>query len=100
MGCPGHATLFTQRTTALLHTDERIGHDPGARRLMSRRLLLLIPREWSTVHVCCSSPEPAPQWRTFHVYPVVCLGRDEGTEMLLGRRERPYSSLQSSCTRR
>ena len=34
------------------------------------------------------------------MYPVVCIGRYEGTERLRGRRERTYSSLPSSSTRR
>ncbi len=34
------------------------------------------------------------------VYPIVCIGRYEGTDMFLGRRERTYRSLQSSFTRR
>ena len=89
------------RTTASRNADARIGHDPCALRLMRhRRLLLLIPREWSTVHVCCSSPEPDPHWNTLHVYPVVCRGRYEGTARFLGRRERTYSSRPSSFTRR
>src|SRR5215468_2218255 len=64
------------------------------------RLLLGIQRELPMVHVCCSAPEPDPNWRTWHVYPVVCLGRYEGTEKFLGRRERTYNSLHSSFTRR
>ena len=34
------------------------------------------------------------------MHPVVCIGRYEGTERLRGRRERTYSSLPSSSTRR
>jgi hypothetical protein len=36
----------------------------------------------------------------FHVYPVGCIGRYEGTHKVLGRREHRYYSLPSSCTRR
>jgi hypothetical protein len=50
--------------------------------------------------VCGASPEPEPHWRTVNVHPVVGLGRYEGTEMFLGRREHMESSLQSSCLRR
>src|SRR2546428_13806278 len=64
------------------------------------RLLLLRQRESPMVYVCCSSPEPEPNWRTFDVHPVVCIGRYEDTDRFLGRRERTHSSLQSSFTRR
>src|SRR5437870_12673560 len=64
------------------------------------RLLLRIQRESPMVYVCCSSPEPDSNWRTFDVHPVVCIGRYEGTERFLGRSERTHRSLQSSCTRR
>src|SRR2546426_6804242 len=64
------------------------------------RLLLRRQRESPMVYGCCSSPEPDSTWRTFDVHPVVCIGRYEGTDMFLGRRERTHRSLQSSFTRR
>ena len=71
LGGPGHAPLSTRRTTASRNADERLGPSPCARRLIRHhRRLLLRPREWSTVHVGCSSPEPEPTWSTWHVYPV------------------------------
>jgi len=39
------------------------------------------------MHVGGPSPEPGPHWRTPVVQPLLCLGRYEGTDMFLGRRE-------------
>jgi hypothetical protein len=90
-----------QRTPASRHADARSGPSPSALRLLRHlRVRLRIQREVSTVHGGCSSPEPAPPWRTLHVYPVVGRGRDEGPEMLLGRRARTSSSRQASFPRR
>ncbi len=63
---------------------------------LMRHLLLRLWRELLPVDVCRSSPEPEANWRTVTVDPVVCLGRYEGTERLLGRREHRNQSLHSS----
>jgi hypothetical protein len=62
--------------------------------------LLLRWREGPPVDVCCSSPKPAAHWRTVTVDPVVCIGRYEGTDTFLGRREHMDRSLPSSLARR
>jgi hypothetical protein len=41
------------------------------------------------VGVCGPSPEPDTNWRAQHAQPAFCIGRSEGTESLLGRREEP-----------
>jgi hypothetical protein len=48
--------------------------------------------------VCCPSPEPGTHGRTVTVQPLLCVGRDEGTEMFLGRRGQPcrYSAIAVS----
>src|SRR5215831_8495405 len=45
----------------------------------------------------CPSPEPGTHWRMVSMEPSLCVGRYEGTDMLLGRRgSRCQASLQSS----
>ena len=39
------------------------------------------------VPVCCPSPEPGTHWGTIIVQPSFCIGRYEGTDKFLGRRE-------------
>src|SRR5262249_29004927 len=39
------------------------------------------------VSVCCPSPEPGTNWRTVNVQPSLCVGRYEGTDIFLGRKE-------------
>jgi hypothetical protein len=94
-------TLVHASITAALNAEERLGHSPGARGLISHRLPLL--RRWRAlppVDVCCSSPKPDAHWRTVTVDPVVCIGRYEGTDTFLGRRAHLDRSLQSSLARR
>ena len=57
-------------------------------------------RESCLVDVCCPSPEPETHWRTAPVQPPLCLGRYEGTERFLGRRDPTEQSLHSSSLRR
>jgi hypothetical protein len=53
-----------------------------------------------TVHVGCPSPAPDTPWRTGSVPSPLCIGRYEGTERLLGRRDSPEQSLHASSPRR
>jgi hypothetical protein len=50
--------------------------------------------------VCCPSPEPETHWRTAPVQPPLCIGRYEGTDRFLGRRDHPERSLHSLSQRR
>jgi hypothetical protein len=57
-------------------------------------------RELPPVAVCGSSPAPEAHGRTVTVDPVVCRGRDEGTETFRGRRAHRDRSRPSSRARR
>ena len=98
---PGMNRLWATRehasSTASLTASERLGHDPCALGWMRHRLLRRrLGPELPPVDVCCSAPEPAAHWRPGTVSPVVCIGRYEGTERGLGRREHLHWSRQAS----
>src|SRR5215510_16533623 len=57
-------------------------------------------RESCLVDVGCPSPEPETNWRTAPVQPPLCIGRYEGTERFLGRRDPLERSLHSLSPRR
>jgi hypothetical protein len=63
-------------------------------RLLERR------RSSCPMDVCGPSSEPATNWRTASVQPPLCIGRDEGTERFLGRRDSPEWSLHSLSQQR
>jgi hypothetical protein len=59
---------------------------PAPDALRGPALWLRHTRRWlPTVHVCGPWPAPEPHGRTVSVQPPECGGRDEGTEMVLGR---------------
>jgi len=65
-------------------------------RLIGHPLRLLYMGRWSpTGDVCCSSLEPAANWRTDNGQPPGCRGRYEGTDMFRGRRGQDNVSLPS-----
>jgi hypothetical protein len=50
------------------------------------------------VPVCCPSPEPGTHWGTITVQPSFCIGRYEGTDTFLGRRETTWRRFARPMT--